>query len=183
MNETSKCHAMRLAKGHFEKYLNGKILDVGAGGDPLVVPNGTVDVFDKQNGDAQFLESIPDGSYQALYSSHCLEHLRDIPVALSNWRRVVRPGGFLYIVVPDYLLFEKLCFPSRHNSDHKHTFSLQFSREQVRRENHWTPKELFPLLGRVVEYGIDDEGFDYSRGCDEQTRGVAMSQIYIVAQN
>ncbi len=183
MNETSKCHQMRLENRHFEKYLHGRGIDIGCGLDPLKPPHGTVEKWDLQEGDAKYLEGIPDNTFDFVYSSHCLEHLTDIPVALRNWRRVLKPTGILYFVVPDFLLYEKLCFPSRYNSDHKHTFSLtsHLIRAQVKRDNHWTLTELTPLLGYIFECGLNDRGYDYSAGNEDQTLGNAMAQLYFVS--
>ena len=47
------------------------------------------------------LSGIADGAYDFVLSSHCLEHLANPLGALREWRRVVRAGGHLLIVVPD----------------------------------------------------------------------------------
>ena len=44
---------------------------------------------------------LPDGTLDYLCSSHVLEHLPDAIAALYEWHRVLRPGGLLYLVVPD----------------------------------------------------------------------------------
>ncbi|WP_414663855.1 methyltransferase domain-containing protein [Horticoccus sp. 23ND18S-11] len=44
---------------------------------------------------------LPDGTLDYLCSSHVLEHLPDPIAALHEWHRVLRPGGWLYLVVPD----------------------------------------------------------------------------------
>ncbi len=44
---------------------------------------------------------IADGILDYLCSSHVLEHLPDPIAALHEWHRVLRPGGWLYLVVPD----------------------------------------------------------------------------------
>src|SRR6185295_16545775 len=43
------------------------------------------------------------GPFEALYSSHCLEHLypHQVPVALGEFFRVLKPGGKALIIVPD----------------------------------------------------------------------------------
>lgn len=46
------------------------------------------------------LTDVPDGAYDAVLSSHVLEHLANPIGALSEWRRVVRPGGHVLLIVP-----------------------------------------------------------------------------------
>ena len=43
------------------------------------------------------------GPFDAVYSSHSLEHLApyEVPVALDEFYRVLNPGGFALIIVPD----------------------------------------------------------------------------------
>jgi 2-polyprenyl-3-methyl-5-hydroxy-6-metoxy-1,4-benzoquinol methylase len=53
--------------------------------------------------DAATLEGVADESYDAVYSSHLLEHI-PIPQAVEavrNWLRVLKPMGRLIIAVPD----------------------------------------------------------------------------------
>jgi SAM-dependent methyltransferase len=50
--------------------------------------------------EASDLEQIPDGAYDALLASHVLEHLANPLGALAEWRRVVRPGGYILLIVP-----------------------------------------------------------------------------------
>ena len=54
--------------------------------------------------DAGDLSRFPDGSFAALYASHVLEHFdftASLPAALREWRRVLCPGGRMYVSVPD----------------------------------------------------------------------------------
>lgn len=46
---------------------------------------------------------VPEGSFEALYSSHNLEHLHphEVPLALGEFYRVLRPAGFALITLPD----------------------------------------------------------------------------------
>ena len=46
------------------------------------------------------LEEVPDDTYDAVLASHVLEHLANPLGALAEWRRVVRPGGHLVLIVP-----------------------------------------------------------------------------------
>lgn len=186
MNETSKCYQMRKARGDFDSYLKGNGIDIGCGPDVLRVENGTVRGWDQANGDAQALNGIPNGTYDFAYSSHCLEHMRSVPHALSNWRRIIKPGGCLYVVVPDYTYYEKMRWPSLFNSDHKHTFSQTLKRSQVRRDDHWNiAEDLTPLLASLGiplrRVTLELDGFDFNHGPADQTMGAALSQICLVS--
>lgn len=51
--------------------------------------------------EATALSDLADDSYDFLLSSHCLEHVANPLAALREWRRVVRPGGHLMLLLPD----------------------------------------------------------------------------------
>jgi hypothetical protein len=120
--ETAKSHRRHVREGFFDKYCQGEGLDIGCGADPIV---DGCSGWDMVNGDAQYLASIPDESFDFVYSSHCLEHMVDVRVALANWFRVIRPGGYLLLYIPHRDLYEKRRrLPSQWNPDHKHFFLL-----------------------------------------------------------
>ena len=112
----------------FRRYLSGRVIDIGCGND-LVVPHA--EPFDRPDGDAQnILKSRDAASYDSVHSSHCLEHMADVPSALNQWYALLKPGGYLIVVVPDEDLYEQGVFPSIFNDDHKATFRLD-------KENSW----------------------------------------------
>lgn len=187
MRETSKCYQARLQRGDFEKYLKGDGIDIGSGPDPLRVPSGTVRTWDLQDGDAQKMAGVPDNTYNFVYSSHCLEHMRDVPESLSNWVRILKPGGWLYVVIPDYILYEKMTWPSRFNADHKQSFSNQITRSAVVRPNHWhVDQDLIPLLKGLgleeIQWAVEFRGFNFNAGYMDQTLFEAVAQIYFVGR-
>jgi SAM-dependent methyltransferase len=49
------------------------------------------------------LSAVPDGTVDAIWCAHCVEHLfaHEVPLALSEFRRVLRHDGFACIIVPD----------------------------------------------------------------------------------
>jgi predicted O-linked N-acetylglucosamine transferase (SPINDLY family)/predicted SAM-dependent methyltransferase len=55
-------------------------------------------------GDAKDLSRFGDGTFSEIYASHVLEHfdyVGEVDAVLKEWHRVLRPGGKLYISVPD----------------------------------------------------------------------------------
>jgi len=62
-------------------------------GRPLVAP----DVVD----DGARLASFADGSLDFVVANHMLEHVEDPIAALEHQLRVLRPGGILYLTLPD----------------------------------------------------------------------------------
>lgn len=187
MKETSKCHNVRVRRGDFDKFFRGDGIDIGAGNDPLRPLNGTVRSWDKSEGDAQVMAGVSDGRFDFVYSSHCLEHMREVPEALRNWSRILKPGGWLYVVVPDYVLYEKLTWPSRFNRDHKQSFSNFISRSAVVRPNHWhMDQDLVPLLRELgltqATWALESHNFNFNAGLFDQTVRDAVAQLYFVAQ-
>jgi SAM-dependent methyltransferase len=178
---------MRLARGDFDKYLKGDGIDIGAGNDPLRALTGTVRPWDMPDGDAQILAGVGANTFDFVYSSHCLEHMRDVPEALRNWIRVLKPGGWLYIVVPDYILYEKMTWPSRFNHDHKQSFSPIIKRSDVVRPNHWhMDEDLIPLLKQLgigeLAWGLEAKNFNFNAGMFDQTSQIALAQICFTAR-
>jgi SAM-dependent methyltransferase len=44
---------------------------------------------------------VPDGTYDFVLSSHMLEHSADPIRVLAEWRRLLKPGGHLLLVLPE----------------------------------------------------------------------------------
>ena len=186
MRETTKAFEIRRERGDFQRYLVGKGIDIGAGDDSLYILNGSVRSYDKRDGNAQFMAEIADATYDFVYSSHCLEHMPDVQLALRNWVRIIKPGGILYVVVPDFELYEKGMWPSRFNQDHKASFSI--TRLPVDRATHYTMHDLVMWLDlelgvSTLELRLEDFGFDRTRFALDQTmaeHGWAQEQICLI---
>lgn len=159
MNEASKTNRVR-GPEFAARYLQGKVLDIGAGAD-LVCPNAQA--FDQQHGDANEIDRyFPPASFDCVHSSHCLEHMWDPVHALARWWSLVRPGGYMIVVVPDEDLYEQGIWPSFFNSDHKTTFRLGgadrgFSpSHDVLALCHGLPQAV------VISATRQDDGYDHS---------------------
>ena len=155
MWEQSKAAKRRFDSGVFHnRYFVGHGIDVGGKPDPLGQYAGiftrmlSARTWDMEDGDAQYMAGVADGQFDFLHASHCLEHMVDVGSSLANWIRIVRPGGFLIITVPDEDLYEMGVWPSRFNPDHKWTFTIM-------KETSWSPRSinvldlLRPLAGQV----------------------------------
>lgn len=106
------------------RYLYGDGIEIGALHNPLPVPSAArvryvdrmavpelerqypelrrqklvdVDIVD----DGERLTSVADASQDFVIANHFLEHCQDPLGALENMLRVLRPGGVLYLAVPD----------------------------------------------------------------------------------
>jgi SAM-dependent methyltransferase len=131
MRECSKSIARRLHDPGFSRhYFVGAGIDIGGRPDPLslyveLFPlMEAVRVWDLEDGDAEKMPGVPDGSVDFVHSSHCLEHLDDPAAALARWLDLLRPGGHLIVTVPDEDLYEQGRFPSSWNQDHAWTFTI-----------------------------------------------------------
>lgn len=62
-------------------------------------------------GDARDLSRFADGTFSELYASHVVEHFDyhgELHKTLQEWRRVLVPGGRLYVSVPDLDVLARL---------------------------------------------------------------------------
>ena len=143
----------------FRDYVKGNVLDIGAGQDP--VSPGAV-IFDKPQGNAEnILEHFEHGSFDTVFSSHCLEHINEPLLVIRDWFALVKPGGHLIVIVPDEDLYEQGHFPSIFNNDHKSTFTIS-------KAGSWSSKSLNlldlarDLDGNVIYLKQQSDGYDYS---------------------
>lgn len=191
MKELSKSIHRRLRNpGFTTRYFQGRVIDIGGAPDPLFLyselfPLVTeVVTWDLVDGDAQNLASIQDETFDCVHSSHCLEHLKDPVKGFRNWFRVLKPGGFLVVTVPDEDLYEQGEVGFQFNQDHKWTFTILKARS-------WSPRsvnvvDLVKALGeaaQVIELRLEDSGYRYDLPVFDQTRTpVAESAIEIVVR-
>jgi tetratricopeptide (TPR) repeat protein len=177
MYETSKALNRRLFDSRFAtRYFIGDGIDVGSGPDPLgryteqFPLMNSCRPWDMADGDAQYLDSIADESLDFVHSSHCLEHMMDPHVALTNWIRVLKPGGYLVVTVPDEDLYEQGVFPSTFNDDHKWTFTIF-------KFDSWSPKSInlltllssFAEIAQIIKVEQLDAGYRFKIPRSDQT--------------
>ena len=104
------------------QFLRGQGLEIGALHRPLALPAGAIahyldaapvevlrarfpevadirapDVVD----DGEHLSTVPDARYDFIVANHFLEHTENPFATLGNFVRVLRPGGHIFMAVPD----------------------------------------------------------------------------------
>jgi SAM-dependent methyltransferase len=181
LTETSKAKSRRQREGFFEKYCVGRGLDIGHGGDK-VLPDA--EGWEINSGDARIMAGVPDGIFDFVYSSHCLEHLTDPAEGIRNWWRILKPGGYLIVVVPDEDLYEQGVFPSQWNSDHKFSFTISKEFSWSQHCVNLTDLVLELEGHKVIYMKTIDDGYDYSLmgGGVDQSLGEAEVGIEMVVQ-
>ncbi len=113
-------------------YTRGKVLDLGCGPNKafphfIGVDNGHHEKFGYSIKPDMWVETCEDlwfaksQAYDAVFSSHLLEHIQDYKSALREWWRVIKPGGYLVLYIPHKNLYPNMGQDGA-NPDHKHDF-------------------------------------------------------------
>ena len=158
--EARKSIAQKEANGFLAKYLSGaNILDIGYRGyaEDIVpiVPQAIGVDLNYPGYDGRTLP-FGDNSQDAVFSSHCLEHIEHYKYALREWHRVLKIGGFMIITVPHQFLYEKRArLPSNFNRDHKRFYTPASLMAEIE-------SSLAPNTYRVRHLADNDEHFDYT---------------------
>lgn len=152
MKETSKSVPRRTRTPEFvTRFFVGQGLDIGGGSDPLALygeqfPAITATkVWDVVDGDLQHLTGLADSSFDFVHATFVLQKMASPVEALRHWLRVLKPGGHMVVLVPDEDMYEQGYWPSRHNPEHRWTFTLF-------KPKSWSPVsvnllEALPSLG------------------------------------
>ena len=178
IGEAARSYQDRVKSGFFDLYCNGDlVLDVGFTGydNPeakTAIPNAIGIDLDYPGYDGIRLP-FDDNSVDTVMSSHCLEHILFDHMAIRDWFRVIKVGGFIVCTVPHQGLYEKKRFlPSNWNSDHKRMYtpaSLLSSFEKALDINTY----------RVRHLADNDRGFDYTCGPEHHSTGCYEIELVI----
>jgi SAM-dependent methyltransferase len=177
MYEASKAVMRRLHDSRFAtRYFIGSGIDIGCGPDPISQYSEQFPLmescrsWDMPDGDAQYLESVDDNTFDFVHSSHCLEHMVDPKTAMTHWLRVLKPNGHLVITIPEEDLYEQGIFPSTNNDDHKWTFTIAKAKS-------WSNKSInlasflaeFSDTAQILKIELLDASFRYGLQRFDQT--------------
>jgi len=195
MNEMSKSHPLRIRHGDYS-FIKGSVLDIGCGPDAIKLDSpSTVRGWDLPDGDAQYLASIDDKTFDCIVSAHCLEHVMDPAIALQNWSRVLKEGGYIYALVPLYSAYEKFRdfkFGSQHaarfNPDHKTSWDIVSCPRPLNHE-HYDYKRIVEIGKKaglhLVDLRMELDGFHWEKWNDpdfDSTMHGGVAQLCIIYQ-
>lgn len=160
MSETAKHrHQVR-------EYCTGNGVDLGSGGDP-VVP-WAIQVELPQSDYLRYNPGRPDTPIQwhgsctelpfknetldFLHASHLIEDFRHWSIILKEWDRVLKPGGYMIISVPDHIRFRNAVERGQgDNLNHKHESCLGE-----------LPQYLSGGYVTLLDQFVSDNDFEYS---------------------
>lgn len=124
------------------QFCRGRGLDMGAGIWPLP---GAEPIELSRGKDATVM---PEGKWDFIFSSHCLEHLVNPVAALETWKGHIIPGGVLFLYLPHPA--QRYWLP-QHNRKHLHS---------------WLPEQMATMLTDLgfvdVLYGERDLAWSFS---------------------
>ena len=113
-----------------------------------------------------------DGAFDAIVGQHVVEHLPDVGAALSEWNRLLAPGGRLTLATPNAHYPDPAHFD---DADHTHVFSPSELAEAAGRAGFAVEAcyTVFPFLSRNrVLRGVGVVGYCvFSRAPYFSTRG------------
>jgi len=146
-------------------YTRGRGLDLGCG--PFKAYKHFIGVDNGHHwgtGGADVVSEATDLSLFAtntldfVFSSHLLEHIQDAGQALSEWFRVLKPGGHLVLYLPHDELYPKVG-ESGANPDHKHNLNQDIIIDLMREVGGWN---LVENELRDQDNGQGENGNEYS---------------------
>ena len=139
-----------------------KILNLGWGGIHLKAEEGieeiTVDLVEPADVVCD-IRKLPfeDDSVDGVYASHVLEHFysHEIDDVLSEWKRVIKPGGKIILAVPDIIAAMKMAL----------TFGWMTESCPTAGVGNITPHDIF--YGYTPEIKTGKEGMAHKTGFDD----------------
>ncbi len=124
-----------------------------------VLPNpGVVDVL----GSCTDLSAFADGTVEEIYASHVFEHLdhvRELPAAILEARRVLKKGGLLRVAVPDLEVLARLVLEPRMDIHNRFEVVRMLYGGQTDSADYHKMGFTFDVLKRFLE----QDGFTHVR--------------------
>ena len=134
------------------RYIKGNGLDLGSGLGK--VKQSALGIDFGENGinwvgNVTQLHWFHDNVLDYVFSSHCLEHMHNEVEVVKEWKRVVKPGGYVVIYLPDDNYFDN--GPQLKQGEHKRVYDTP-AMEKLLRDVGLTVVECFSHHGQVKQY-------------------------------
>lgn len=117
-----------------------------------------------------FLKDIPDNSADVIYASHLIEYFdrQEVPELLKAWHRVLKPGGELFVAVPDFAAINKLYQDKEYELEQ--FLGLLYGRmemngQKIYHKTVYDFKSLCRVLAEAVFSGIRRPTEEYQTDC------------------
>ena len=117
-------------------------------------------------GNIEDLSQFASASVESIYASHCLEHISHTRTlaALVEWARVLRPGGILYVAVPDFKRMAELYLTSGLSDwlvnfihgDHGYATAFHYAAFDFKRLHSLLLSAGFSEASQVDRFGLSD---------------------------
>ena len=100
------------------------------------------------------LDDLEDNSIDYIFTSHCLEHIKDVKPVVASIFKKLKNGGKLIVLVPSY---SKEVWRAYYAPDHENTFKLRGSSL-----NHYLVPSDAPYEEVLIDIDtmLEDAGFD-----------------------
>lgn len=95
----SEGNASQFAIPFAKHFCKGNGLDIGCNRAEWSFPGAKM--IDSVFNDGYDAFNLPEGEFDYIYSSHCLEHLTTWVTALDYWKGRLKDGGTLFLYLPD----------------------------------------------------------------------------------
>jgi hypothetical protein len=107
--------------------------------------------------------------------------MTDPILAMKNWIRVAKSGGYIVVLVPDEDLYEQGQWPSTFNADHKTSWTI-CKNKSWSSVSHGVIPVLTQFLDQIeiIKIELIDHNFDYSLDRHDQTLDASESAIEFV---
>ena len=124
--QTSKGYEAQKCRYRVASFLRGRGLDIGCGSEKVCKEAIGIDVAPGADitldlSADRALDLFGDGAFDYVFSSHCLEDFNCTAAILKEWWRVIRPGGYLVLYLPDRKFYPQKGTAGA-NPNHQHDF-------------------------------------------------------------
>lgn len=110
-------NAARFIYPFAQEVCKGRGVDIGCSKKEWCFPGAICVDIDFEDGyDAM---NLPEGEFDYIFSSHCLEHIPNWVAALDYWTSKLKSGGVLFLYLPDE---SQIYWRPYHNRKHIHQF-------------------------------------------------------------